>query len=207
MKICTKCKAEKAIDDFAVDRSKSDGHKSRCKVCDAVAKKKGYYAASPQARSSRTVLQRHRRWKDIAEKHGERWLIEQVQALKDTGRIPPVACDKAEQDDQLGAFFREADRASSDVLRTHLGARLWDRVARPFVAKAERQKASQENRERLWANLNAFNEASIVGMEWDEQLQMNAPVYDIDDGPTLTDHMYRDASDRILRKGRFASKK
>jgi hypothetical protein len=33
MKICTKCKAEKPIEDFFVDLSHKDGHCSRCKVC------------------------------------------------------------------------------------------------------------------------------------------------------------------------------
>ena len=162
MKICTKCKAEKAIDDFAVDRSKSDGRKSRCKACDAAAKKKGYYAASPRARSNRVVQQRHRRWRDVAQAHGESWLIEQVQSLKQTGRLTGDASHRAEQDDRLAAFFREANKASPDVLRTHLGSRKWDRVARPFVPKKEREAATKARREQLQARLFATEIAATA---------------------------------------------
>lgn len=204
MKKCPQCNGEKPFDAFAVDSSKKDGRKSRCKECDAAKKKKAYYAASPKARSNRVTQQRYRRWKDIAQTHGERWLIEQVQTLKRRGRLAGDASHRAEQDDRLAAFFREAHKTSSEVLRTHLGSRLWDRVARPFVPKKEREEAAKESRERMWAKLNAISDAEIIGVEWDEDLGRNAPVYSVDDGPSFADFVEREASDRILREGRFA---
>jgi len=204
MKKCPQCNGEKPLDAFAVDRSKKDGRKARCKECDAAKKKKAYYAASPKARSNRVTQQRHRRWRDVAQTHGERWLIEQVQTLKRVGRLAGDASQRAEQDHRLAAFFREARKTSSEVLRTHLGSRLWDRVARPFVPKKERVASAGESRDRMWAKLNAISDADIVGIEWDGELGRNAPVYALDDGPSLTDFLEWEASDRILREGRFA---
>lgn len=204
MKICTKCKAEKAIDDFAVDRSKGDGRKSRCKACDAAAKKKDYYAASPKARSNRVVQQRYRRWRDIAQTHGERWLIEQVQTLKRTGKLTGDASHRAGQDDRLAAFFREATKASSEVLRTHLGSRLWDRVASPFVSKKEGEAAAIERREQLHARLFATD---FTSLERDDAEGRKVGVDASDEGPSFAQFLESEASNRVLRKGRFAPKR
>lgn len=204
MNICTKCKAEKPIEEFSIDRSKVSGRKSRCKDCDAAAKKKVYYAASPKARSNKVVQQRHRRWRDIAQMHGERWLIEQVQNLKRSGRLTGDASLKALQDDRLAAFFREASRASADVLRTHLGGRLWDRVASPFVAKKEREAAAEERRQQLQARLFATD---FTSLDWDEKQDRYVGVDASDGEKSIARYIEDEQSDRVLRKGRFASKR
>lgn len=203
MKICPQCNGEKPLDAFAMDRSKKDGRKGHCKACDAAKKKKAYYAASPAARSSKVVRQRHRRWRDIAETHGERWLIEQVQTLKRTGKLTADASQKAEEDARLAAFFREAHSTSSEALRTHLGSRLWDRVARPFVPKREREAEAKKRREQLHARLFATD---IIGLEWNDDSGGYEGVFEgPNEGPTFASFVEREASDRILRKGRFAS--
>jgi hypothetical protein len=205
MKKCPQCNGEKPFDAFAVDSSKKDGRKSRCKECDAAKKKKAYYAASPKARSNRVTQQRYRRWKDIAQTHGERWLIEQVQALKETGRLPGDESHKAEQDDRLAAFFREAHNTSSEVLRTHLGSRLWDRVAHPFTPKKERDAATKDRREELQARLFG---SEIAGLQWNDDDERYEGVYDEpDDSSGFARFLEREASNRILREGRFAPKR
>lgn len=45
VKTCRNCGAPKPLDDFAVDRSRRDGHTSVCKPCDA-ARLAGYYSAN-----------------------------------------------------------------------------------------------------------------------------------------------------------------
>lgn len=204
MNICTKCKAEKPEEEFSIDRSKVSGRKSRCKDCDAAAKKKRYYAASPEARSNKVVQQRYRRWRDIAQMHGERWLIEQVQNLKRSGRLTADASHKARQDDRLAAFFREASKTSADVLRTHLGSRLWDRVASPFVPKKEREAAAEERRKQLQARLFATD---FTSLDWDEAEGRYVGVDDSDERNSSALYIEREESDRVLRKGRFASKR
>jgi hypothetical protein len=204
MKICTKCKAEKPNEEFSIDRSRMSGLKSSCKDCDAAAKKKKYYATSPKARSNRVVQQRHRRWRDIAEVHGERWLIEQVQTLKRSGRLTGDASSKAFQDDRLAAFFREANRASVDILRTHLGSRLWDRVASPFVPKKERKAVAEERKQQLQARLFATD---LTSLEWDQREARYVGVDSSDEGQSFAEYMEKEESDRVLRKGRFASKR
>src|SRR5690349_12458649 len=115
MKTCMGCLACLPSEDFAVDRSKKDGRKSRCRTCDAASSRRRYYANSATARSSRTTRQRNRRWRDIADKHGARWLMEQVQALKSVGHLTREAVDKAREDIRLAGFFREADRTSAET--------------------------------------------------------------------------------------------
>jgi hypothetical protein len=204
MKKCPQCNGEKPFDAFAVDSSKKDGRKSRCKECDAARKKKAYYAASPKARSNRVTQQRYRRWRDIAQTHGERWLIEQVQTLKRTGRLEGDASHKAAGDERLAAFFREANRTSEEVLRKHLGSRLWDRVARPFVPKKEREAATKESRERLQARLFG---TEITGLQWNEDAGGYEGIYDEpDDSSGFARFLERQSSNRILRGSRSRSK-
>lgn len=205
MKKCPQCNGEKPLDAFAVDRSKKDGRKAHCKECDAARKRKNYYSASPKARSSKVVRQRHRRWRDIADAHGERWLVEQVQTLKRTGKLTGDASSKAEEDQRLAAFFREANRTSPEVLRTHLGSRLWDRVERPFVPKKERDAATNERREQLHASLFG---SEIIGLQWNDDAGGYEGIYEEpDDSSGFTRFLEREASDRILREGRFAPKR
>jgi hypothetical protein len=198
MKMCTHCGGEKPLSDFAMDRSKKDGRKARCKQCDAAAKRKSYLASSPKVRSNKVIQQRNRRWREIAQAHGERWLIEQVQHLKRTGRLLMDASSKAAEDDGLAAFFREAHRTSSATLRTHLGSRLWDRVERPFMPKKEREAAMAERREQLQARLFA---SEITSLQWNDDEGVYEGVFE---GPGessgLTSFVEKEASDRILRE-------
>jgi hypothetical protein len=201
MKTCPHCGGEKPLSDFAIDRSKKDGRKARCKQCDAAAKRKSYLASSAKARSNKVVTQRNRRWREIAQAHGERWLIEQVQFLKNKGRLPSDASSRAAEDDRLAAFFREAHRTSPATLRTHLGSRLWDRVERPFVPKKEREAERAEAQERLQARLFA---TQITALEWNKDEGLYEGVVEGPEEPHgLASFVEKEASDRILRMGRF----
>jgi hypothetical protein len=63
-KICSKCGAEKSIEDFYVDRSKKDGHRNECKECTAK-RQKPYYENNKSEISKKQKL-RH-------EKNKVRW--------------------------------------------------------------------------------------------------------------------------------------
>jgi hypothetical protein len=56
MKRCTKCGAEKALDDFYTDRNARDGRRPDCKVCN-LARRKAKYAEDP-----RPYIERALKW-------------------------------------------------------------------------------------------------------------------------------------------------
>lgn len=212
MKICTKCKGAKPLDAFAADRSKKDGRKAQCKECIAdrardnyssAKRSRAYYAASPQTRSRRTIRQRNSRWNTLALKHGEHWLIEQVQSLKASRRLSAEAIFRCEEDGRLAAFFRTARLTSVDKLRAALGSEAWDRVRGMPMTRAEFVARTAPGltaaRGERAAKLRTFVEKrwAAYGIR---------PIRDEFDGPEICQNaptrreQLRAASDRILRK-------
>src|SRR5688572_27516028 len=79
-KTCSKCATEKPLESFAADRSKKDGRKAQCKECIAARARESYssaerakkhLAASPRARSLKTIRNRNSRWNNLAAEYGE----------------------------------------------------------------------------------------------------------------------------------------
>lgn len=57
MKVCTKCQAEKPLDEFYRDSSKSDGHRYDCKKCYSLRKKQHYLENREKILSERQQYQ------------------------------------------------------------------------------------------------------------------------------------------------------
>ena len=59
MKVCNKCKVSKSFDEFAKDKSKSDGVQYTCRVCDSI-RAKAYRAAN----KVKVAVSKSKYWED-----------------------------------------------------------------------------------------------------------------------------------------------
>lgn len=84
MKICNGCSTNKSLDEFAINRSKKDGHSSTCKSCSREIQAR-YYKKNPSY-YKRKSREQHRLIQETVRE------IKSTNPCKDCGKIFPYYC-------------------------------------------------------------------------------------------------------------------